>query len=330
MLTSSSCLTVADVNGDGALDIFVGGRVIPGRYPEAPRSYLLINNGKGTFSEETASIFPALLQPGMLTDAVFVDMNLDGWPDLVTAGEWMAIEVWVNEKGTLNNKTNDYFSRKVYGWWNKLLLEDLNGDGRMDIIAGNYGLNSQIKASEKEPAEMYFKDFDANGSVDPILCFYIQGKSYPYVSRDELLDQLSFTRVRFPNYKSYADAQLNHIFLPNELQNAKKMKATSFRSSIFLSEGNGKFAEVALPVRAQFSPVYAMHLYDFNKDGNKDIFLGGNISNARIKMSKNVSNYGLALLGDGKGNFSEISSAESGLTIEGDIRSSLLVGDTLL
>lgn len=330
MQTSSSCVTVADINGDGSLDVFVGGRVIPGRYPEAPRSYLLINDGKGYFSDRTATIAPALAQAGMVTAAVFVDMNNDGSPDLVTAGEWMPIDVWINKKGKLIEKTQDYFTKKVYGWWNKLLLEDINGDGRMDIVAGNYGLNTQVKASEQEPAELFYKDFDDNGSIDPILCFYLEGKRYPYVSRDELLDQISFMRTRFPDYKSYADAQMEDIFSPEDMKDMHTLKATSFRSASFVSDANGKFVENALPIRAQFSPVYTLNVLDINRDGKKDIFLGGNISNAKIKWSKNAAGYGLLLLGDGSGNFTEVPQATSGLNIKGDIRSSLILGNILV
>ncbi|MHB1179910.1 MAG: VCBS repeat-containing protein, partial [Daejeonella sp.] len=206
MYSSKSCVRVTDINGDGHPDVFVGGRVVPGRYPETPQSYLLINDGKGNFKDQVTTIAPQLQKIGMVTDAAWVDLNGDKKQDLILVGEWMPLTVLIHSNGKLINKTKDYFEKEYSGWWNKLLVDDLDGDGKPDLVMGNQGLNTQCKASDREPAEMYYKDFDDNGSVDPILCLYIQGKSYPYVTRDELLDQLSVMRTRFPDYKSYADA----------------------------------------------------------------------------------------------------------------------------
>src|SRR4029078_4565729 len=148
----------------------------------------------------------------MVTDAAWVDLNNNNRKDLIIVGEWMPVTVFINNNGKLANKTKDYFEDEYIGWWNKILAEDLNKDGKADLVIGNLGLNTQCKVSDKEPAEMYYKDFDHNGSVDPILCFYIQGKSYPYVTRDELLDQMSSMRPRFTNYSDYADQGIKDIF----------------------------------------------------------------------------------------------------------------------
>ena len=177
MHVSKSCVRAADINGDGYPDIFVGGRVIPGRYPETPQSYLLINDGKGHFTDQVAALSPSLQRIGMVTDAAWIDMNADNKKDLVLVGEWMPVTVFINVNGKLENKTSSYFDKEYTGWWNKLLISDFNGDGKPDLVVGNYGLNSQCKVSDKEPAEMYYKDFDDNGSVDPMLCFYIQEKA---------------------------------------------------------------------------------------------------------------------------------------------------------
>ncbi|MCW3112477.1 MAG: Repeat protein, partial [Segetibacter sp.] len=248
MHVSKSCVRSSDVNGDGFPDLFVGGRVIPGRYPEAPQSYLLINDGKGHFKDETTSIASALQKIGMVTDAAWIDMNGDKKSDLVLVGEWMPVTVFINNNGKFENRTSSYFTKQYSGWWNRLLTGDFNHDGKPDLIIGNQGLNTQCKVTDKEPAEMFYKDFDDNGSVDPILCFYIQGKSYPYVTRDELFDQMSVMRTRFADYKSYADATLKDIFTQEELTGVRHLKANYLKTAYFESGKDGKLHEKNLPL----------------------------------------------------------------------------------
>jgi hypothetical protein len=329
MLTSVGCVKPADLNGDGKMDMFVGGRVIPGRYPETPRSYVLINDGKGKFSDQTKMVSPELERIGMVTDAVWTDLNNDKKPDLILVGEWMPVTAMLNTGGKLVNKTTDYFDKSYNGWWNKILLDDLNGDGKQDLVIGNTGLNTQCKASDAEPAEMIYKDFDDNGSVDPILSFYIQGKSYPYITRDEMLDQMSIMRTRFQDYKTYAEATLNDIFTPEELKGATKLKATYLQTAYF-ENSNGKFVPKVLPLEVQSSPVYTITSLDYDQDGKKDLLLCGNISKARLRFGKYDANYGILLKGDGKGNFRYIPQAQSGFALKGDVRSVLAFGNKLL
>ena len=330
MLSSKSCVKVADINGDGYPDLFVGGRVIPGRYPETPRSYLLINDKKGHFSDQIVQYNASLKNIGMVTDAAWVDMNGDKKPDLVVVGEWMPITVFENENGKLVDGTAKYFEKRYAGWWNCLLVKDINHDGHPDIIAGNLGLNSQCKASDKEPASMYYKDFDDNGSVDPILCFYIQHKSYPCVTRDELLDQISIMRTRFPDYKSYANATVGQIFTPEEMNGVKHLEANCFSTTCLVSNVQGKLHEVTLPAQAQCSPVFNVATFDYDHDGNDDLLLCGNINHARIHFGKYDANFGVLLKGDGKGNFNFISQQQSGFHICGDVRSVLAINNILL
>lgn len=332
MLTSTGCVRVADINGDSKPDIFVGSRVSVGKYPNIPRSYVLINEGNGNgssprFKDNTPE---ELKNIGMITDATFVDLNKDKKQDLVVVGEWMPITVFENENGKLADKTENYFDRKLSGWWNKLTVEDLNGDGSPDLLVGNLGLNSQCKVSDKQPAELYYKDFDDNGSIDPILCTYIQGKSYPYLTRDELLEQVPTKRPKFTSYDSYSNATLTDIFGEDELKDAKKLEANCLKTVLLIQNIQGKFEEKALPIEVQFAPIYTIIVTDYDKDGKKDLVMCGNLNKARLKFGKYDANYGLLLKGDGKGQFISIPQRQSGFNLQGDVRSALLMKDQIL
>jgi hypothetical protein len=266
----------------------------------------------------------------MVTDAVWYDINHDKKMDLILVGEWMPIMAMVNVNGKLENKTTSYFDKEYSGWWNKLLLTDLNGDGFQDLVIGNMGLNSQAKASDKEPADMYYKDFDNNGSVDPILCFYIQHKTYPYVTRDELLEQMSIMRTRFTDYQSYSNTTLDEVFTSDELKNAKHLQANDLTTSYFEGSADGKFHKKDLPLQAQFSPVFTINALDYNNDGNMDLILCGNMNQARIRFGKYDANFGMLLKGDGKGHFNYVTQQESGFHIRGDVRTVLSIKNNLL
>lgn len=330
MHVSKGCVRVADINGDGKPDLFVGGRVIPGRYPETPASYVLINDGKGHFTDQTAAVAPALQKAGMVTDAAWLDLNSDGKQDLIVVGEWMPVTVFINTNGKLENKTQNYFDKNYSGWWNKLLVGDFNGDGKQDLIIGNLGLNSQCRASDNEPAELYYKDFDNDGYVDPFLCFYTQGKSYPYVSRDELFTQMTSFRKKFETYKSYSDATMNDLFSSDALKAAGHLTANYLQTAYFEGGANGKFTEKQLPLQAQFSPVFTITSLDYDKDGKNDLLLCGNLNHARLRFGKYDANYGVLLHNDGNGHFSYISQPQSGFNIWGDVRSVININNTLL
>jgi hypothetical protein len=316
---SGSCVRAADIDNDGDMDLFVGSRITPGRYPEAPQSLLLINDGKGMFTNAPDVMRAALDSLGMVTDAAWIDINNDGKKDLIVCGEWAKIHLFVNKDGNLTDQSDKYFPDNLKGWWNRLHLADMDGDGDMDLIAGNWGLNSAIKVSKSEPATILYNDFDKNGSVDPLICYYIQGKSYPMASRDEMTDQIVSLRQKFPTYDSYSNATIEDILTPEQLKSAKKLSADFFETTYFENNG-GIFHAKQLPLQANFFPVYAISTGDFNRDGKQDIILAGNIDQARIKIGKIDAGFGVILKGDGKGNFEYIPQLSSGLSVKGCTR----------
>ena len=320
VFVNASCVRPADVDGDGDTDVFVGGRVIPSNYPETPNSYLLLNDGKGNFTDKTEILAPGLQKAGMVTDAVWIDLNNDKQKDIIIVGEWMPIKVFINEKAKLTDNTNSYFSSIPSGWWNRIYAYDFDSDGDLDFIAGNRGLNSQVKVSADQPCTMIYKDFDNNGSTDGIMSYYIQGKSYPALSRDEQLEQLPALRKKFSNYESYSTATVTDFFPANDYSSAKKLVADKMASCYIENKGNGKFEIRDLPVQAQFSPIYAINSIDVNKDGHPDLLLAGNFEKTRVSIGKFDANHGMLFLGDGKGNFKYVPQTESGFSIKGDVR----------
>ena len=314
--SSKSCVRPYDYDGDGDIDIFVGGRVVPGKYPVTPVSFLLRNNGKAGFD----IVETPFAKAGMVTDAKWVDINKDGRKDLIICGEFMPIKVYINTVAGFVEKSTDYFSEPTNGFWFSIAVADIDDDGDEDIIAGNLGLNSPFHVSEKEPAELYYADFDGNGSVDPIFNFYVQGKSYPFVSRDELNEQMYGMRKIFGSYKAYADVSMKEIFSAEDLAKASLLSVNETRTTCFLNNG-GKFEKSPLPLQAQFSVVTKVLAKDFNKDGKMDLLLLGNHSDNRLKIGSIDANYGCLLQGDGKGKFEYVSQLSSGLSVTGDVKS---------
>ncbi len=325
MLTSKSCAKAADIDGDGDMDLFVGGRVVPGKYPAAPRSYILLNDGKGNFTDATQKNCAALVQPGMITDALWIDINNDKQPDLVTVGEWMPVRVFINAKGILSDASANYIKFASTGWWNRISASDMDEDGDMDLVIGNCGTNTQFHVEEKTPMNIYYKDFDNNGSVDPILCYYIGGVSYPANSRDDLTDQLPYLKKKFLAYKEYADATINDLFTPDQLKDAGVLKAEIMETVYLENQGDKGFVKHLLPLPAQYAPVYGIVLEDLNNDGKKDMLLAGNNTWTRIKFGRYSANHGVLLTGDGKGEFNYVPQAKSGLSLRGNVKSLKLI-----
>jgi enediyne biosynthesis protein E4 len=319
LAVSASTVRAADVDGDGDQDLFLGGRVSPGAYPVRPQSFLLLNDGTGNYKDETLHWSAAFKEAGMITDALWMDVNKDSRPDLFICGEWMPVRLFINDGKKLTEQTQQYFGPRLAGWWNRLLAFDADMDGDLDLAAGNWGTNSQVKANEQEPATLYFADFDKNGSMDPLLVYYIQGRAFPMASRDELTDQVVSWRQKFPTYDSYSSATIDEILSPEQRSTVDSLQANFFETCWWENQ-NGKFILHRLPQQANFSPVYALAADDFTGDGKPDLLLAGNLSEARIKLGRMDANYGVLLSGDGKGNFQYIPQTRSGLSIKGQAR----------
>lgn len=314
--SAKSCVRICDYDNDGDMDVFVGGRIIPGSYPQTPQSYLLNNDGKGKFSVVPAGFSTA----GMVTDAQWIDLDKDGRKDLVICGEFMPVMAFFNTPTGFVDKTNTYFEQPAKGLWNALSIADVDGDGHEDIIAGNIGKNLPFHFNDKEPAELYYADFDDNGSIDPFFNFYVQGKSYPFVSRDEINDQIYPMRRKFRSYQDYADVGMKNIFDSAALGKAGKLVANEEQTVCFLFR-SGKFIKSVLPLQAQFSVVSKIVTGDFNHDGHTDLILLGNHSDNRLKIGAIDANYGCLLAGDGKGQFEYVPQTQSGLSVTGDVKS---------
>jgi hypothetical protein len=314
--SSKSIVRPYDVDKDGDVDLFVGGRVVPGAYPTNPISYLLLNDGKGVFTKATIPF----AEIGMVTDAEWADLDKDGIKELILTGEYMGIHAFHFKENQWVDKTAEFFPADINGLWFSLAVKDLNMDGWEDLIVGNIGSNTQLKFNKKEPLELYYADFDNNGSIDPFLNFYIQGVSYPFVSRDELNDQMYAMRRKFSSYKDYSTITMKGIFSEEELNKAGKKMAQESRSVVLMNR-KGKFKLQPLTLQAQFSIITQIQAEDFNKDGITDLLLLGNKSDNRLKIGSMEANYGCLLLGDGSGEFRYTEQTISGLQLKGDCKS---------
>ncbi|MFQ5709726.1 MAG: VCBS repeat-containing protein, partial [bacterium] len=306
---SGSCVQPGDFDGDGDADLFVGSRSVPWKYGLTPTSYLLENDGKGNFSVVTEEVAPELAKVGMVTDAEWIDYDRDGNLDLVVVGEWMPVSLFRNTGHGLVNVTGQVGLAKTDGWWNCVVVEDLNGDGYVDLVAGNLGKNSKLKASPSEPASIYISDFDNNGLVEQILCYYKSGKSYPLPLRSDLLKRLPYLRQKLPTHADYAGKGIGEIFSQSQLNTAVVKKAYTFDSTVFYGQADGSFRGQPLPTEAQFSPVYAIMAKDFDSDGSKDLLLAGNLYGVTPQLGRYDASYGTLLMGDGAGGFTPLDSS---------------------
>lgn len=317
---SGSCVTAADFDADGDLDLFVGGRVRPRQYPLPAPSYLL-RNDKGIFTEVTEQVAPGLKNNGLVTAALWTDFNDDGRVDLLVAGEFMPLTFWQNHNGKFKNVTAATGLPNTAGWWNSLNGGDFDNDGDLDYLAGNLGLNSRFKASEKEPVCVYAKDYDGNGNLDPILCRYIQGQEYISHPRDQLTDQIPALRKRLVTYAAYGKQTLADIFPAADRQDAYVARSVWFASSFLQNQGHGKFTIQPLPTLSQVAPVFSILINDYTGDDHLDALLVGNLYATDVLNGRYDAFPGQLLQGDGKGHFTTVPRRYSGFTADKDAKS---------
>jgi hypothetical protein len=320
--TPGSVVTAADFNGDGDLDLFVGGRVRPGAYPRPPRSVLLRNdgeNGTATFTDVTDTVAPGLEDVGLVTDALWTDYDNDGDRDLMVAGEWMPITVYQNDEGRLTEVTDEVGLSNTSGWWTSLAAGDFDRDGDIDYLAGNLGLNTRFQATPDQPVQVHAKDYDDNGTLDPILSLYFpDGNQYPVAERDDLIEQIPGLRARLPTYRSYAEKSIEGIFSDSEREGAYVREAVRFESSYLENEGDGKFAVRSLPRRAQVAPIFGMQTGDYDRDGTLDVLMVGNRYATNSKTGRSDAFPGAFLDGSGTGQFVYRNHTETGFFVDGD------------
>lgn len=317
---STSTVKNADYDGDGDMDLFVGVRLKSYFYGLPMNGYILKNNGNGIFKDVTQEVAPTLQHLGMITDAVWSDIDNDNDQDLIVVGEYMPVKVFVNEAGKFSDQTISAGLDKSNGWWNRIEYADLDNDGDMDFVIGNHGLNSKFKASFAKPVCMYVNDFDQNGTIEHMICRYNGEKSYPIILRHDLVAQIPTMKKKYLKYETFKNETMKDIFTPEQLKGALELKVFELRSSVIINEGNGKFSIKPLPMEAQFSPVFGIEILDMDNDGFLDIITGGNLFGAKPEVGRYDASYAQLFKGDGKGNFETIPSVRSCLNIHGEVR----------
>lgn len=316
---STSVVTPADFDMDGDIDLFVGVRSHPFLYGLPVNGYLLQNDGKGTFTDVTSSFAPQLIEIGMITDAGWIDVNADGWQDLIVVGEYMRITLLINNKGKFEDKTETWGLSKTNGWWNAIEIADLDGDGDLDAVVGNHGLNSRFRASPERPVTMQVNDFDRNGTNEQIISVYQGDVSYPMVLRHDLMSQVPVLKKKFLKYESFKDQTFETIFTPEERQGSLELKVYELASVVLINSGKS-FELKKLPTEAQFAPIYAISISDIDGDEIMDLVVGGNLYKAKPEAGRYDASNGLLLKGTGAGNFKALSAGQSGLFLDGEVR----------
>jgi enediyne biosynthesis protein E4 len=313
---AGSCIATNDFDHDGDMDLFVGGKVKPLNYPMPSTSYLLQNDGKGHFKDVTPTV---LSNVGMVSSAVWTDIDKNGYDDLVVVGEFMPISIFFNQNGQIKNQKTDI--KNSEGWWNTIAAADLDGDGDNDLVAGNLGLNSRYKASLDEPVSLYAKDYDNNGSIDPILCRYIDGKEYATHAKDALTNQIPGLKKRILMYAEYGQKTFNDLFKSNERKDATTLRAYEMRSCVFENKGNTVFENKPLPNLAQIAPMNALILDSFDGDGLIDIMAVGNDFSTDVQVGRYDAANGWILKNERNCQFSALPISKTGFMVDGDVRS---------
>ncbi|MBP6024579.1 VCBS repeat-containing protein [Ferruginibacter sp.] len=326
--TIAGCVSAGDYDGDGDLDLFIGGRVSK-KYPLSPKSFLLQNN-HGIFTDVTAKVCLALQTPGMVTAAVWTDFDNDHQTDLIIAGEWMQLQFFKNNRGKLIDVTAATGLTQMNGMWRSLIATDIDNDGDMDLVAGNLGLNCEYRASPAEPMQLFASDWDGNGSIDPFFFYYIKSEdgskhSFPSISRSRFADQVPAIKKQFLLNEDYAHATYQDIFKGKAPEKIMQLHCDETRTCYFENMGNGKFIKHVLPVEAQFSPVNTIICDDIDNDGFKDLLLAGNEYQAEVMTGKYDASYGCFLRGNSNKSFVSVPPAISGFILNGDVKDMSLI-----
>lgn len=314
--SSGSCVKAADVDNDGDLDLFIGGFQIPGKYPAAGISSLLINEG-GSFIDMTNKLAPSLKNIGMVKDAVFTDINMDGKQDLVVVGHWMPVSIFINEEGRFNNKTAKYGQEDKVGWWNTITAADIDGNGTQDLIVGNLGLNSKHKASLDQPFKIISKDFDGNGTNDIALGYYNNNTLYPVRGLQCSAEQNPDLKQRIGSYTEFANLTFDQVYSKYDLKDAISLSATYFESALFLNDG-AQLTIQALPKENQLAPTNAIIVKDLNKDGRLEVITVGNLFPVEVETGRYDAHVGTVSHFNKK--FSTVSMDQSGFFTDKDAK----------
>lgn len=325
--SSSSSIQSFDYDDDGDMDILSSERIKIGVYGSKCSATILRNDGSSKFTDVTTEVAPDLIDIGMITSVGIVDFDGNGEMDLVLAGECMPITVLVNSNGEFRKQGIDT-NTGLSGWWSELHLTDIDKDGDLDIIAGNHGSNSRFKASKDKPLRLYHGDYDGNGSMESILCHQRgDGQYYPFSLRHNLIDQMKSLKKLFPDFKSFRSATIEDILGAENISNSEIFEVDNLKTTLLLNEGNWSFRSVPLPMEAQFTSIYAIATEDFDRDGDVDIVMGGNLYKAKPEIGIYDGLRGLYLENDGDMNFSPIMDE---LNIEGEIRDMVVVDNKLI
>ena len=320
---SSSTVDYSDIDSDGDLDLFVGEFTKPLKYGLPCSGFILLNDGYGVYEDKTSELAPDLNNIGMINDAEFADLDGDKDDDIIIVGDYTGIHLFENKNGLL---FPDKSLSNYRGWWNTIHAVDIDNDGDLDIFVGNHGLNSRFKASSESPIKLYVGDFDFNGFIDPILTKYQEGKSIPYALRHNLIDQIKSLKKIYPNYASYKEACIEEMFPPEILSKAYILEVNTLESSLFINEGNFEFTKVKLPVEIQFSPVYAASSGDYDRDGDIDLIVGGNLYGAKPEVGRYDASSGFMIENQGSLKFK---TDIAGLRMEGQVRD-IITTDSLI
>ena len=320
---SGSRVIPNDFDGDGDIDLFVGGRISPQNYPNPGRSYLLVNQvaqGQLKFLDQTEALAPGLADIGMVTDALWTDFDQNGTTDLVVVGEWMPLTIFIQENGEFKNSTASLGYNVTGGWWYAIDGADFDNDGDIDIIVGNLGLNYKYQANAEETFDIYANDFDQNGSTDLVLGYYNDGVEYPVRGRQCSSQQIPAIQIKFKDYNSFANATIEDVYGTENLMESLHYQVTSFASMYLENLGKGKFKKRELPFQAQISPINDMIIEDFNADGNFDVLIAGNLYAAEVETPRSDAGIGLMMLGDGYGEFKPLPYGTSGINMGYDVK----------